>query len=90
MQAARTLREFDDLVTAPLHGFKGVDDYYARASSKPYLPSIATPTLILNARNDPFLPAQFLPSPQQVSAYVTLETPATGGHVGVCRRRFSG
>ena len=41
MQAARTLREFDDLVTAPLHGFKGVDDYYARASSKPYLKSIA-------------------------------------------------
>jgi predicted alpha/beta-fold hydrolase len=90
MQAARTLREFDDLVTAPLHGFKGVDDYYARASSKPYLMTIAAPTLILNARNDPFLPARFLPTPEQVSAYVTLETPATGGHVGFIAGNFPG
>ena len=90
MRAARTLREFDDQVTAPLHGFKGVDDYYARASSKPYLKSIAVPTLMLNARNDPFLPARFLPTPQEVSASVQLETPATGGHVGFVSGKFPG
>jgi len=90
MQAARTLREFDDLVTAPLHGFQGVDDYYARASSKPYLKAIAAPTLMLNARNDPFLPARFLPTPQEVSAAIQLETPATGGHVGFVSGSFPG
>jgi predicted alpha/beta-fold hydrolase len=90
MLAARTLRAFDDIVTAPLHGFKGVDDYYARASSKPFLKTIATPTWVLNARNDPFLPARFLPVPQEVSASVHLETPATGGHVGFVGGRFPG
>ncbi len=90
MLATRTLREFDDLVTAPLHGFDGVDDYYARASSKPFLASIAAPTLVLNARNDPFLPARFLPTAQEVSASVLLETPATGGHVGFISGPFPG
>ena len=90
MLASRTLYEFDDLVTAPLHGFNGVDDYYARASSKPYLKSIAAPTLVLNARNDPFLPARFLPTIAEVSAHVTLEIPATGGHVGFVTGPFPG
>ena len=90
MLAASTLRAFDDLVTAPLHGFNGVADYYARASSKPFLKSIAVPTLALNARNDPFLPAQFLPTAQEVSARVVLETPDTGGHVGFVTGRFPG
>jgi predicted alpha/beta-fold hydrolase len=90
MQAARTLYQFDDLVTAPLHGFKGVDDYYARASSKAFLQAIAVPTLVLNARNDPFLPGQFLPAPEAVSSSVQLETPATGGHVGFVTGSFPG
>ena len=90
MTASRTLYEFDDLVTAPLHGFNGVDDYYARASSKPYLKTIALPTLVLNARNDPFLPARFLPTEQDVSPHVTLELPATGGHVGFVTGSFPG
>ena len=90
VRAASTLREFDDLVTAPLHGFKGVDDYYARASSKPQLKCIAAPTLMLNARNDPFLPARFLPTPQEVSLNVLLETPAGGGHAGFVTGRFPG
>ena len=90
MQAARTLYQFDDLVTAPLHGFKGVDDYYARASSKAFLQTIAVPTLVLNARNDPFLPGQFLPAPEAVSSSVQLETPATGGHVGFVTGGFPG
>jgi predicted alpha/beta-fold hydrolase len=74
--------DFDDLVTSPLHGFAGTSDYWTRASSKPWLPSVAVPTLVLNARNDPFVPGKSLPGPGEVSAAVTLEQPADGGHVG--------
>lgn len=79
---ARTLREFDDVVTAPVHGFAGVDDYYTRASSKPLLKSIEVPTLLLNARDDPFLPERYLPRPDEVSPAVKIEFPLHGGHVG--------
>jgi len=79
---ARTLREFDDVVTAPVHGFMGVDDYYTRASSKPWLTSIRVPTLVLNAKDDPFLPARYLPRADEVSATVTIDFPERGGHVG--------
>ncbi|MCM8595803.1 hydrolase [Accumulibacter sp.] len=82
MAAARTLYEFDDAVTAPLHGFAGVDDYWRRASSKPWLAGIRLPTLILNATNDPFLPASALPSPHDTARAVRLEFPSHGGHVG--------
>jgi len=81
-KAARTLRDFDDVVTAPVHGFAGVDDYYTRASSKPWLAKIRVPTLLLNARDDPFLPERFLPRPDEVSERVTIEFPQHGGHVG--------
>ncbi len=87
---ARTLREFDNLVTAPLHGYRDTDDYWTRASSKPVLRRIAVPTLVLNARNDPFLPAAALPLPADASAAVTLEQPAEGGHVGFVSGRFPG
>ncbi len=90
VRAARTLREFDDLVTAPLHGFAGVDDYWTRASSKPWLSRIAVPTLLLNACNDPFLPAAALPKPQEISATVTAAFPETGGHVGFISGAFPG
>ena len=90
MLAARTLREFDDLFTAPLHGFRGVDDYYTRASSKPLLAQIRVPTLLLNALNDPFLPAVVLPVPSAMSAAVTAEFPETGGHVGFISGAFPG
>jgi len=86
----RTMREFDDLVTAPLHGFAGVDDYWSRASSKPWLRSIERPTLILNARNDPFVPGDSLPGPGEVGAAVTLEQPRHGGHVGFSSGPFPG
>lgn len=82
MIAASNLYEFDDVVTAPLHGFNGAEDYWRRASSKPWLAGIRLPTLVLNARNDPFLPAQALPTPSQVAASVQLEFPRQGGHVG--------
>jgi predicted alpha/beta-fold hydrolase len=90
VRAARTLREFDDLVTAPLHGFAGVDDYWTRASSKPWLSRIAVPTLLLNARNDPFLPATALPQPDEVSAAVSAVFTDAGGHVGFMAGIFPG
>jgi len=89
-RAASTLREFDDLVTAPLHGFRNTDDYWTRASSKPGLRDVRVPTLVLNARNDPFLPASALPGAGEVSAAVTLEQPDGGGHVGFISGAFPG
>lgn len=88
--AARTLREFDDLVTAPLHGFRNTDDYWTRASSKPLLGQIAVPTLMINARNDPFLPQRALPQPHEVPSHVALDFPAEGGHVGFVSGAFPG
>jgi hypothetical protein len=82
LRASATVYEFDDIVTGPLHGFAGADDYWRRASSKPWLPAIRVPTLVLNALNDPFLPQHALPGPDQVSPAVTLEQPREGGHVG--------
>jgi hypothetical protein len=82
---AGTFREFDDMVTAPLHGFAGVDDYWRRASSAPWLASIAVPTLLVSARNDPFLPAATLDelqSRRDIPAHVNLEFLPAGGHAG--------
>ena len=90
IQRVRTMFEFDDAVTAPLHGFAGAADYWVRASSKPWLAAIGVPTLVLNARNDPFIPAASLPSAREVSAAVALEQPPHGGHVGFASGRFPG
>jgi len=78
----RTFRQFDHAITAPLHGFSGVDDYYERSSSKQFLKSIAVPTLMLQARDDPFLPEDALPQEADLSDTVTLEVSRHGGHVG--------
>lgn len=80
--AARDLYQFDDVFTAPLHGFRGTDDYWQRGSAKPHLHRIRVPALVLNARNDPFVPASSLPRPHEVGRFVTLWQPAHGGHVG--------
>jgi hypothetical protein len=82
LAAARDLYEFDDIFTAPLHGFANADDYYARASAKPHLHRIRVPALALNARNDPFVPAASLPAQQEVGPCVKLWRPEEGGHVG--------
>ncbi len=82
LRAARDLYAFDDAVTAPLHGFSSADDYWRRASSKPWLRGIDVPTLLLNALNDPFLPSSALPHAGEVGAGVRVEFPAHGGHVG--------
>ncbi|MBY4596490.1 alpha/beta fold hydrolase [bacterium BD-1] len=82
LQSARDLYAFDDLFTAPLHGFAGVEDYWRRASAKPHLADIRVPALALNAKNDPFVPAESLPKEGEVGRYVTLWQPDHGGHVG--------
>ena len=88
--AARTLYEFDDVFTAPLHGFRNTDDYWLRGSAKPHLNRIRIPTLVLNARNDPFVPAHCLPRQRDVGACVTLWQPEHGGHVGFPGGRWPG
>ncbi len=80
MLRARNLYEFDNVVTAPLHGYRDTDDYWNRASARHVLTDITVPTLVLNAQNDPFLPAQHLP--RAASDCVTLDYPMEGGHVG--------
>jgi len=87
---ARDLYQFDGLVTAPLHGFESADDYWSRASSKPDLRHIALPTLLIHARNDPFLPGANLPRHDEVSPQVTLEYFDTGGHAAFVTGPFPG
>ena len=89
--AARDLYEFDNVFTAPLHGFRDTDDYWARASAKPRLAQIRIPALVLNALNDPFVPSPSLPGEAEVGAApVTLWQPAHGGHVGFPGGRWPG
>lgn len=88
MLNARDLHDFDNVVTAPLHGYRDTADYWDRASAKHVLDDITVPTLVLNACNDPFLPERHLP--RSASSSVTLEYPAHGGHVGFTSGRFPG
>jgi predicted alpha/beta-fold hydrolase len=90
MVEAQDLYAFDNLFTAPLHGFAGTDDYWSRASAKPHLQRVRLPALLVNARNDPFVPASSLPGSADVSAHVTLWQPAQGGHVGFPAGAFPG
>ncbi len=90
MRRSRNLWDFDDAVTGPVHGFAGADDYWTRASAKPWLKTIAVPTLVINPRNDPFLPAAVLPGPAEISPSVRLEQPTGGGHVGFVSGAFPG
>ncbi|HPW29260.1 MAG TPA: alpha/beta fold hydrolase [Rhodoferax sp.] len=87
---ARDLYEFDNVFTAPLHGFRNTQDYWSRASAKPRLRQIQIPALVVNARNDPFVPAACLPGSHEVGANVTLWQPAHGGHVGFAHGRMPG
>ena len=91
MRAARCFREFDNVVTASLHGFRDVDHYWSEAASGPWLERIRVPTLVLNARNDPFLPEQaLLAAARKASPCVVLEFPRTGGHAGFISGPFPG
>ena len=88
--ACSTFRQIDDLYTAPIHGFKDADDYWTKSSSKPWLKYIRVPTLLINARDDPFLPSSALPNEGEVSDSVTLGFPNFGGHVGFVSGQFPG
>ena len=79
---SRDFWEFDDRVTAPLHGFENVHDYYNRSSSRQYLAGIRVPTLMLHAEDDPFMTPEVLPSRDELSADARLEVSTAGGHVG--------
>ena len=82
---ARTLYDFDDAVTAPMHGFRNARDYYSRSSSLRFLPGIRVPTLLLSAEDDPFLPRSVIDDVANVSAsnpFISLEVFDHGGHVG--------
>ena len=88
--AAQDLHAFDNVFTAPLHGFRNTDDYWAKASAKPHLHRIRIPALAVNALNDPFVPARSLPVKDQVGSHVTLWQPAHGGHAGFAQGRPPG
>lgn len=90
IRAARDFFDFDGAVTAPLHGFRDAVDYWTRSSCRQFLGGIQVPTLVVNALNDPFVPARVLARPSQVSARVTLDYPAQGGHVGFATGAFPG
>ncbi len=82
LESLRCFWTFDENVTAPLHGFANVHDYYREASSRQYLPRIATPTLIIHALDDPFMTPDVLPTADELSSETILELSRKGGHVG--------
>lgn len=90
LKKCSSIYDFDNLVTAPLHGFRDTDEYWRLSSSKQWLGHIQVPTLVINARNDPFMPASVLPSQSEVAAAVTLEFPQEGGHAGFMQGPFPG
>lgn len=90
MLASKDLYEFDNVFTAPLHGFQNTDDYWRRASALPLMANIQIPALALNALNDPFIPADSLPSTHTVSPCVELWQPPHGGHVGFAKGSMPG
>ncbi|MCX2840114.1 hydrolase [Microbulbifer thermotolerans] len=78
----RSFRHFDNAFTAPIHGFRDVNDYYTRASSKPLLRYVQVPTLIIHAEDDPFICPSAIPTKPELSHCIRLEVSAKGGHVG--------
>ncbi len=82
IRAVRSLRDFDDCVTAPLHGFKDAADYYARCSTAPLVERIEVPTLLLSAEDDPIAPARTLPESAEASQALHVVRARHGGHVG--------
>lgn len=89
LRSTRTLYGFDNIYTAPLHGYRDADDYWRRASSLPWLNSISVPTLLIHAMNDPFLSGEIFAG-ATLGPGLRLETPWTGGHVGFVSGPFPG
>ena len=82
LSTIKTFHEYDEQVTAPLHGYKSAEDYYQRCSPRNHLKSITTPTLILHASDDPFLFPHSIPEASELSTSTTMELTQGGGHVG--------
>ena len=89
LTSIRSLYDFDNVITGPLHGFKDAEEYYERNSSLYFLANIQVPTLIVNAKNDPFLSQECLPE-QIDSDFVQIELPDSGGHCGFYPRNYRG
>ena len=85
VKRCKNLYDFDTVYTAPMHGFASAMDYWMKCSAKPVLKNVRVPLLLLNAKNDPFLPVWALPGPDDVSDKVWLEQPEEGGHIGFPR-----
>lgn len=90
IENCKTMYEFDNIYTAPFHGFKSAMEYWQKCSCKPVLKNVRVPLLLLNAKNDPFLPAWTLPGEDEMSSYVTGEFPEEGGHIGFPQGRAPG
>ncbi|MFB6344226.1 MAG: hydrolase [bacterium] len=83
MNQIKTLREFDEVYTAPIHGFDSAEDYYTRSSSRRYIDSVTTPTLILNSKDDPIIPPRSIPTERITNnKFITAHITERGGHVG--------
>lgn len=83
IKSAKSFREFDDLFTAPVHGFKSAEDYWEQSSSLQFIPQITLPTLLINALDDPFLPQECYPyKVVELKSTIYLQTPKYGGHLG--------
>ena len=82
VKACRTMFDFDNSYTVPIHGFRSAMEYWQKCSAKPVLPDVRVPLLLLNAKNDPFLPAWCLPTKDEMSSFVTGDFPEEGGHIG--------
>ena len=88
LESVTTFRGFDDLVTAPIHGFADSADYYEQASSRAYLPRITVPTLVIHAHDDPFFDPSVVPQPDELPPCVEFELAPSGGHVGFVEGRL--
>jgi uncharacterized protein len=86
----KSFPQFDEHYTAPMHGYSSAWDYYHRASSRGFIAHIRVPFLLLNAMNDPFVPASLFPNSHEVPDNITLEQPSDGGHVGFATGPFPG
>lgn len=88
LKSVSSLPEFDNVFTAPLYGFRDVDDYYASASCRQYLRFIQVPTLLVHAKDDPFMTEDVIPTAEELSPFVKMEITEAGGHVGFVSGKF--
>jgi len=84
----KTFWEFDEVYTAPIHGYASAQEYYTKCSSKQFLKDITTPTLIIHSKDDPFMTPEVIPNTKQISSSITLNITKKGGHVGFVEGSF--